>query len=471
MGGGGVKRCRPDGGRLTKAHGLTHLRIVLPETRYARSGDVSIAYQVLGDGPRDLVFVPGIISHVEFFHELPGYTDFLRGLSGFARVIVFDKRGNGLSDPVVGAPSLEERMDDIRAVMEAVGSTRAALFGVSEGGPLSLVFAATYPERVDAIVLYETFVRFGGTADYPLGIPRDQHSDVTAAMRQVHGSGMALRVYGASHADDPRVQALWGRAERLSASPGAARALFELLLDIDVRAVLPSVRVPCLVIHGTESTSMFVDHGRYLAAHLADARLVALEGVDHYPWFANVDAIVAEVEEFLTGTRTAPAADRQLATVLFTDIVASTERAAELGDRRWHDLLQKHHGLVQRQIDRFRGRRSGTAGDGVLALFDGPARAVSCACAIRDGVRSLGLEIRAGLHTGEVERHGEEVAGLALHIGARVAALAAPGEVLVSRTVKDLVVGSGLAFVDRGTHALKGVPDAWQLYAVAAQGS
>ena len=397
----------------------------------------------------------------------------MRGLAAFARVIVFDKRGNGLSDRVVGAPSLEERMDDIRAVMHAVGSERAALLGVSEGGPLSLVFAATYPERVDAIVLYETFVRFGGTADYPFGVPRDQHSDVTAAMREVHGSGMSLRVYGASHADDLRVQALWGRAERLSASPGAARALFEMLLDIDVRGVLPSVRVPCLVMHGASgaSGSMFVDHGRYLAEHLADARRVALDGVDHYPWFANVDAIVAEVEEFLTGTRTAPAADRQLATVLFTDIVASTERAAELGDRRWHDLLQKHHELVQRQIDRFRGRRSGTAGDGVLALFDGPARAVSCACAIRDGVRSLGLEIRAGLHTGEVERHGEEVAGLALHIGARVAALAAAGEVLVSRTVKDLVVGSGLVFVDRGTHALKGVPDVWQLYAVAAQRS
>ena len=445
-----------------------HFAWVAPETRYARSGEISIAYQVLGEGPRDLILVPGIVSHVEFFHELPGYTDFLRGLAAFARVIVFDKRGNGLSDRVVGTPSLEERMDDIRAVMEAAGSERASLFGVSEGGPLSLLFAATHPGRVQAIVLYETFVRFGGTSDYLSGVPRDQHSELTDAMREAHGTGTSLRIYGASYGDDPRVQSLWGRAERLSASPGSAHALFEMLLDIDVRSALPSVRVPCLVLHGAESTSMFVDHGHYLEQHLSDARRVALDGVDHYPWFANAESIVAEVEEFLTGARTAPPVDRQLATVLFTDIVGSTARAAELGDRRWSELLQKHHALVRRQIERFRGRLTGTAGDGVLALFDGPARAVRCACAIRDGIRSLGLDIRAGVHTGEIERHEEEVTGLALHIGARVAALAGPGEVLVSRTVKDLVAGSGLAFADRGTHELKGVPEAWQLYEVDA---
>ena len=441
---------------------------MVPETRYARSGGISIAYQVLGDGPRDLIVVPGIVSHVEFFHELPGYTDFLRGLARFARVIAFDKRGNGLSDRVVGTPSLEERMDDIRAVMEAVGSERAALFGISEGGPLSLLFAATYPGSVEAIVLYETFVRFGGTDDYQFGIPRDRHSEMTDTMREVHGTGMSLRIYGASYGEDARVQELWGRAERLSASPGSAHALFEMLLDIDVRAALPSGRAPCLVLHGKESTSMFADHGLYLERHLSGARRVSLAGVDHYPWFANAESIVAEVEEFLTGVRTAPAEDRELATVLFTDIVGSTGHAAELGDRRWRDLLGKHHALVRRQIERFRGRHAGTAGDGVLALFDGPARAVRCACAIREGVRSLGLDVRAGVHTGEIERRGEEVAGLALHIGARVAALAGPGEVLVSRTVKDLVVGSGLAFVDRGTHALKGVPDMWQLYGVDA---
>jgi len=441
---------------------------VLPETRYARSGDVSVAYQVLGQGPRDLVFVPGIVSHVEFFHELPGYTDLLEGFGTFARVIVFDKRGNGLSDRVAGCPSLEERMDDIRAVMETVGSQRAALFGVSEGGPLSLLFAATYPERVDAVVLYETFVRFGGTSDYPIGPPRDLHSEMTGAMVELWGTGASLRIMGASQADDPRMMALWARAERLSTSPGGMRSLYEMLMEADVRAALPSVRVPCLVIHAA-SGSFFIEHGRYLAEHLPDARLVALEGVDHYPWFANPERVVAEVEEFLTGARTTVVTDRQLATVLFTDIVGSTERAAELGDRRWHDLVQKHHALVRRQLERFRGREIDTAGDGFFACFDGPARAVSCACAIRDGVRSLGLEIRAGLHTGEIECRAAAVAGVAIHVGARVAALAAAGEVLVSRTVKDLVAGSGLVFEDRGTHVLKGVPEAWQLYAVAGQ--
>jgi pimeloyl-ACP methyl ester carboxylesterase len=448
---------------------------VIPETHYARSGDISIAYQVLGEGPRDLVFVPGIVSHVEFFHELPGYTDFLRGLAAFARVIVFDKRGNGLSDRIVGAPTLEERMDDIHAVMGAVRSERAALLGVSEGGPLSLIYAATHPERVDALVLYETMVcadaiLYETTVRSIFGPTADLARDFGSAMFELWGSGAFLRIVARTRADDPQLQALWARAERLSVSPGGMRALHELLLDIDVRAVLPSVRAPCLVIHGA-SGSWFVEQSRYLADHLADARVVAVDGADHYPWFGDVEAVVAEMQEFLTGTRKAPAADRQLATVLFTDIVGSTERAAELGDRRWHELLRKHHDLIQRQIDRFRGRRAATAGDSVLALFDGPARAVSCACAIRDGVRSLGLEIRAGLHTGEIERHGDEVAGLALHIGARVAALAGPGDVLVSRTVKDLVVGSGLALVDRGTHALKGVPDTWQVYAVGAQGS
>jgi pimeloyl-ACP methyl ester carboxylesterase len=442
---------------------------VPPETRYARSGDLGIAYQVSGGGTRDLVFVPGVISHVEFFHELPGYTEFLDGLGAFARVIVFDKRGNGLSDRVAGAPNLEERMDDIRAVMEAAGSERATLFGVCEGGPLSLLFAATHPDRVDAVVLYDTFVRFGGTQEYVDG---DLHSEMTAALAaavfETWGTGAHVRFMSASQADDPRLLALCARAERLSASPGAMLALYQMICDIDVRAALPSVRMPCLVMY-VGSASMFVEQSRYLARTLPDARLLAIDGADHYPWFAQGDRIVAEVEEFLTGARTMLVTDRQLATVLFTDIVGSTERAAEMGDRRWHDLVQKHYGLVRRQLERFRGREINTAGDGVFACFDGPARAVSSACAIRDGVRSLGLEIRAGVHTGEIERRGDAVAGLAVHIGARVAALAAPGEVLVSRTVKDLVVGSGLVFSDRGTHVLKGVPDAWQLYAVAGQ--
>jgi pimeloyl-ACP methyl ester carboxylesterase len=412
-------------------------------------------------------FVPGAISHVEFFHELPGYTEFLNGLGAFARVIAFDKRGNGLSDPIAGAPSLEEPMDDIRAVMDAVGSERAALFGVSEGGPLSLLFAASHPGRVDGVVLSDTFVRFGGTEEY---VGADLHSEMTkafaAAVFETWGTGASLRFMSASKADDPRLLALCARAERLSASPGAMRAIYQMIGDIDVRAALPSVRMPCLVMYGG-SGSMFVEHSRYLARALPDARLVAVDGADHYPWFAQGDRIVAEVEEFLTGARTAVSSDRLLATILFTDIVGSTERAAELGDRHWHDLLQKHDRLVRRQLDRFRGRAIDFTGDGVFASFDGPARAVSCASAIRDGVRSLGLEIRAGVHTGEVECRGDALAGLAVHIGARVAALAAAGEVLVSRTDRDLVVGSGFVFSDRGFHELKGVPEAWQLYAVA----
>ncbi len=440
----------------------------IPETKYAKSGDLSIAYQVIGEGPRDLIYVPGIISHVEFFHELPGYSEFLNGLAAFARVIVFDKRGNGLSDRITGAPTLEERMDDIPAVMDAVGSERAILFGVSEGGPISLLFAATHPARVEAIILYETFVCYGGVPGHTMVWASDAHKQLTELMLEGHGTGKSLRGFGTSRADDPHVQALWGRAERLSNSPGGFRAVYEALLATDVHATLPIVQVPCLVIHAANG-SMFEQQARYLAEHLPKARLVALDGIDHFPWFAGNDRIVAEVEEFVTGTRSAVANDRILATLLFTDIVGSTERAAELGDRRWREVMQTYYDLVRRHVERFRGLEVGTEGDGFFARFDGPARAVSCACAIRDGVQGLGLEIRAGLHTGEIEIRGDDLTGLAIHIGARVSALATAGEVLVSRTVKDLVVGSGLAFIDRGTHVLKGVPDAWQVYAVSGQ--
>jgi len=432
---------------------------VEPRIQYAKTSDgVSIAYEVLGEGPRDLVFVPGIVSHVEFFHELPGYTDFLRGLAAFARVIVFDKRGNGLSDRILGAPSLEERMDDIRAVMEAVGSERAALLGVSEGGPLSLIFAATYPERVDAVVLYETF------AFWPSG---DTIRDIGDAMVKLWGTGASLRLMARTREFDPQLQALWARAERLSISPGGVRPLWELAADIDVRAVLPTVRAPCLVIH---AASGLVEQSRYLAEHLADARVVALDGADHYPWFGDIDAVVSEVQEFLTGMRPAPEADRVLATVLFTDIVGSTARAAQLGDRRWRDLLDRYYSLGRKELARFRGREVKTTGDGFLATFDGPARGIRCACAINDSVGQLGITIRAGLHTGECEVMGEDVGGIAVHIGARVAAKAAAGEVLVSSTVKDLVAGSGLEFAERGSHRLKGVPEEWRLYAVKGGG-
>ncbi len=428
-----------------------------PRIQYAKTRDgVNIAYEVLGEGPRDVVFVPGIVSHVEFFHELPGYTDFLRGLAAFARVIVFDKRGNGLSDRIVGAPSLEERMDDIRAVMEAVGSQRATLLGVSEGGPLSLVFAATYPERVDAVVLYETF------AFVPS--PPEMAREWGSAMIQLWGTGASLRIMGRTRADDPQVRALWARAERLSISPGGLQALVELLSEIDVRAVLPSVRAPCLVIRS--GSGLFAEQSGYLAEHLLDARVVTLDGADHYPWFGDGHAVVSELQEFLTGVRPPPEPDRVLATVLFTDIVGSTERTAQLGDRRWRDLLERSYTLARKEMARFRGREVKTTGDGFLATFDGPARAIRCACAISDGSQTLGVHVRAGLHCGECELMGEDIGGIAVHIAARVAAMAGANEVLVSSTVKDLVAGSGIRFEDRGAHALKGVPDEWRLYDV-----
>ena len=436
------------------------------EIRYAKSGDVSIAYQVIGDGPRDLIFVPGIISHVEFFHELPGYTEFLEGLASFARVVVLDKRGNGLSDRVVGAASLEERMDDIRAVMDAVGSERATLFGVSEGGPISLMFAATYPARVEAIVLYETFVCYGGVPGHTDVWESDAHREFTEFMVERYGTGESLLGFGTSRIEEPHVVALWAQAERLSNSPGGLRAMYSALLETDVHATLPSVQAPCLVVHGT-TMSMFEQQSRYLAEHLPAARLATLEGVDHFPWFAGVDRVVAEVAEFVTGARSEIVDERVLATLLFTDIVGSTEKAAAMGDRRWHEVIESYYRLVRRCVERFRGLEVSTEGDGFIARFDGPARAVSCARAVRDGVQGLGIEIRAGVHTGEIEVHDADIAGLAVHIGARVIALADGGEVLVSRTVRDLVVGSGIAFTDRGTHQLKGVPDEWQLFAVA----
>ena len=450
---------------------MAHVRqtggVVEPsEIRYANSGDISIAYEVIGSGQRDIVFVPGVISHVEFFHQLPGYTEFLNGLASFARVIVLDKRGNGLSDRIAGAPPLEERMDDVRAVMDAAGCERATLFAVSEGGPISLLFAATYPSRVERLVLYETFVRYGGVPGHTPVWEPDVHAQFTEMMVQSYGTGASIAGFGTSHAGDPRVQALWGQAERLSNSPGGFRAVYSAMLDMDVRAALPSVQAPCLVIHSGES--MFGAHGRYLAEHLPNAHLVVIEGVDHYPWFSRGDLIVSEVEEFVTGTRTEPTTDRVLATIMFADIVGSTEHAVDLGDRKWHDVIDRYYALARRQLARFRGSEVSTAGDGFLARFDGPARAVSCACAIRDGAHGLGIEVRAGVHTGEIELRGDEATGLAIHIAARVIGNASPNEVLVSRTVKDLVVGSGIDFADRGAHKLKGVPEEWQLYAALA---
>ncbi|HYL91140.1 MAG TPA: adenylate/guanylate cyclase domain-containing protein [Burkholderiales bacterium] len=432
-----------------------------PETRYARSGDVHIAYQVIGSGAIDLVVVPGFVSHVEGWWQEPASAQFFERLAAFTRLILFDKRGTGLSDRVADVPTLEVRMDDLRAVMAAAGSERAALLGVSEGGAMSALFAATYPERTSALVLYGTFAQFSSW------VPSPQHlARFLRAIDENWGTGNSLPHFAPSAAQDERLIRWWGHHERLGASPGAAMALMRMNSEIDVRHVLPTIRVPTLVLHRTGDVTVNVEAGRYQAAHIPEAKYVELPGIDHIPFIGDAESILGEIEEFLTGVRPIPEPDRVLATVLFTDIVGSTELAARLGDRGWRDLLEAHHALVRQELVRFRGREVDTAGDGFLATFDGPARAVRCACAISDTARPLGITVRAGLHTGECEVIGEKLGGIAVHTGARVVAIARPNEVLVSRTVKDLVGGSGLRFADRGVHLLKGLPTEWQLFAV-----
>jgi class 3 adenylate cyclase len=443
-----------------------------PETRYVKSGDLHIAYQVSGDGPIDLVYVPGFMSHVEHQWEEPRWAHILQRLGSFSRLICFDKRGTGLSDRVATVPTLEERMDDVRAVMDAVDSRRAALFGTSEGGPMSVLFAATYPDRTAALILYGSFAKRAWAPDNPWGRrEEDLKKLIDVIERDWGGPGDPLiETYAPSGAHDEVFKRWFGNYRRLGASPGAAIAIYRMNMEIDVRHVLPAVRVPTLVLHATGDRAVSVGNGRYLAEQILGAKLVELPGEDHMPLWGNSDAIVDEIEEFLTGARPTHEADRDrvLATILFTDIVRSTERAAAVGDRRWRDILEQYYAMVRRELSRFRGREIDTAGDGFFAAFDGPARAINCACRIRDSVRAIGIELRAGLHAGECEVLGAKIGGIAVHIGARVAAEAAPGEVLVSSTVKDLVAGSGLAFESRGVHALKGVPGEWPLFRVAA---
>ena len=435
-----------------------------PETRYAKSGDVNIAYQVVGDGSLDLVLVPGWVSHLENDWEEPRSAHLLERLASFSRLIRFDKRGTGLSDRPGGVPDLETRMDDVRAVMDAVGSDRAALFGYSEGGPMCCLFAATYPDRTAALVMYGTYAkRVGPDEDYPWAVTAEQREAYADQVERDWGVESDLGSLAPSA--DAALGAWWRARARASASPGAARALVLMNSRIDVRGVLPTIRVPTLVLHRTGDHDSRVEEGRYIADHIPDARFVELPGEDHIPWI-DADQIADEIEEFLTGMRRGPEPDRVLATVMVTDIVGSTERAAELGDRRWRDLLEAHHALVRRELARWRGREVDTAGDGFLATFDGPARAIRCACTIRDGLRDLRLEVRAGLHTGECEMIGGKVGGIAVHTAARVAAAAAPGEVLVSGTVRDLIAGSGIELEDRGVHWLKGIPGSWPLLAV-----
>ena len=437
-----------------------------PETRYTKSGDVNIAYQVVGQGPLDLVLVPGWISNIDVFWEEPAFNRFLTRLASFSRLILFDKRGTGLSDRVADMPSLEVRMDDVRAVMDAVGSERAALFGYSEGGTMSALFAATYPARTSALIMAGAFARRMSAPDYPWGVTEEQMDAFVDKIQREWGGPVGVDMRAPSMAHDEGFRQWWARWLRASASPAAAVKLVRMNMEIDIRHVLPAIRVPTLILHSVNERFLDVEGSRYMAAQIPGAKLVELPGADHAPWLEDADMIVSEIEEFLTGARPVSEPDRVLATVLFTDIVGATEKAAGLGDRRWHDLLDSHHACVRRELARFRGREIDTAGDGFLATFDGPARAVRCACAISDAVRPLGVEIRAGLHTGECEVMGEKVGGIAVHIGARVAAHAHANEVLVSNTVKDLVAGSGLSFRDRGIQPLKGVPGDWRLFAV-----
>ena len=439
-----------------------------PETRYARSGDVNIAYQVVGEGPLDLVFVMGWVSHLDYFWEEPSFARFLRRLASFSRLILFDKRGTGLSDRVAihELPTLEQRMDDVRAVLDAVGSERAALMGVSEGGPLCLLFAATYPERTTALVMAGAYARRLWAEDYPFGAPREEYEAFLEEIREKWGGPVGIERRAPSLLNDERFRTWWATYLRMSASPGAAYALTRMNGEIDARHALPAVSAPTLVVHRTGDRSLPIEGARYMAERVAGAKLVELPGDDHLPFVGDQDEILDEVEEFLTGIRQPAEPDRVLATVLLTDIVGSTEKASKMGDRRWGELLEEHHLVVRRELDRWRGREIDTAGDGFLATFDGPARAIRCATAVRDAVRALGIEIRAGLHTGECEVVGAKVVGIAVHTGARVAGQARAGEVLVSRTVKDLVAGSGIEFEERGEHELKGVPGTWRLYAV-----
>lgn len=440
-----------------------------PRTHYARCGELSIAYQVIGEGPHDLIIIPGFAWHIEHLWNDPGYHRLMRGLSDFARVIAYDKRGTGMSDPVSAAPSLDERMDDMLAVLDTAGSQRATIVGVSEGGPIGTMFAASHPERVERLVVYGAFVCRPDRDDAPGAERSGERWEGAETVADHWGEGRLVEVFAPS-INTPTMRRAAGVLERVSMSPAMARANLAANWGIDIRPVLPTVRVPTTVLHRRDD-SVPIEHGRYYAEHIRGARMIELEGQDHWPFVGDVDAIVGEIEEFVTGARASHDTDTLLATVMFTDIVGSTERAAEIGDNAWRGVLREHDELVRRQVLAYEGREIKHLGDGFLCLFDRPARAVRCATRIASDAAELGISIRAGVHTGECERRGADIAGLAVHIGARIGALAGSDEVLVSSTVHDLVLGSGIKFNSRGRHTLKGVPGEWHLFAVADVGS
>ena len=444
---------------------------MLPDTRYARhdaNGVAShIAYQTLGTGDRDIVFMSAWFSHVDGRWEEPRFAAMLRRLASMGRLIVFDKRGSGASDPMPSAaPTWEDWADDILAVMDAAASKRATLIGVGDSGPLAILVAATYPDRVSSLVLINTGARLVRGDDYPWGLSRAEVDRFLQRTQETWGTGGVVDVFSPSAANDERYRQWWAKYQRMSASPGRSTAMAGLIFDIDVRPVLSAVHVPTLVLHRRDFRFFPIDHGRYLAEHIAGAKFIELPGADGFIYLGETSSLLDPVEEFITGARSTRDADRVLATVLLTDMVGSTDRAVELGDHRWRAVLDAHDAVVRAEIDHHRGKLHRTTGDGILATFDGPARGIRCAFNIRDELRRQGIEIRAGLHTGEIELRENEIGGIAVHIAARVSALASAGEVLCTSTVKDLVTGSDIAFDDRGAHALKGVPREWQLYAV-----
>lgn len=434
------------------------------ETRYAKSGDLNIAYQVFGAGERRVVFIPGWASNIEHLWSVAEFADFGRKLARFARVLILDRRGTGLSDPVVDPPTLEERMDDVRAVMDAAGWPSAAIWGISEGGPMATLFAATYPERTDALLLYGTFARLTRDEGYPAGLPPAIFNRWLATIEPLWGRGEMSKAFAPNRTKDAEFIRAMGKLERMAMSPGTARKLFGYLAETDVRRVLPSVRVPTLVLHRVDDGAIVVGHARYIAEHIAGARYVEMPGDDHIPFIGDQDALLDHVREFLTGERAAPEAERVLTTILFCDIVDSTAHAAALGDHAWSALLARFYTLADERLRAHRGRKLDTAGDGLFAAFDGPARAVRCGLALCGALAGLGVQCRVGVHTGECEVLGDKYSGIAVHLGARVAGAADPGQVLVSSTVKDLVAGSGVVFRDLGARTLKGVPDPWRLF-------
>ncbi len=440
---------------------------MIPQTKYAKSEDISIAYQVAGNGPLDLIFVMGWVSNIECMWDDPSFNHLLSRLASFSRLILFDKRGTGLSDKVSELPTMEQRMDDVRAVMDAVNSEKAALLGVSEGGPMCALFAATYPARTTSLIMYGSYAKRVWDPEYPWAPTSEEREKFYESIKEGWGGPVDLEKLAPGQAHNEHFREWWATYLRRSASPADALALAKMNTEIDIRNILPAIHVPALIIHRTGDIDIDVNGSKYLANKIPGAKFVEVKGNDHLLWVGNYEEILDEIEVFLTGEHKYAQSERVLATVLFTDIVGSTEHVVELGDERWLNLLKNHDALVRKELSRFRGREIDTTGDGFLAIFEGPARAIRCACAIRDIVRSIGIEIRAGLHTGECEMIGKNVGGIAIHLGARVMSKAGAGEVFVSGTLKDLVAGSGIQFENRGRSTLKGIPGVWELYSVS----